>query len=590
MFKTLDIIDGPIHAGKHFDFTTGTTAIVGPNGCGKSLLTEYLAFTLFGSLALRGRVSDYKGLNVVAEVIIKGKPYRIERSTSNCTIKQDGKVICLGTKPCNAKLVALLGYDYGVYKMGNYAEQLDILGLCKMKPAERKTALDRTLGIGILDKLTKYCTETALKFEHQADGIRSVMKPVPEEPVCPEGYTDKNILSSEYQMEKDALNEYRQFKAMAEPVYPELPVEPEKGRGYSIDQIQSIILRKQSRDAKISGYANLTEPKYTKEQLKGYEQSLAEWRAYEMALDRFNRTTVTCPECGAVFSPQAQKPVEPSCEHSPLTQSTISVEYVNIDRWQQREEELPQLLAETLPDFDRTTISEKVEYEKKMTAYMKDLELYEERIEAWQKLSNKFSNFDPVAAEKSINDMATLFYQIQAYDMSLIAYKKAVEENERLEEKIRESEASAEKYRTGADKIKELKTKIKGYVLPSLEKVSSILLGEMSSGLFTAISIDPDFNILVHGREVGTFSGSEQAMINLAIRLGVGQVLTHKAFNVFIGDEIDASMDSDRANLTADCLRNVSKHIRQILIVSHRDIEADQFIQLGGNDGRQRDQ
>lgn len=100
-----------------------------------------------------------------------------------------------------------------------------------------------------------------------------------------------------------------------------------------------------------------------------------------------------------------------------------------------------------------------------------------------------------------------------------------------------------------------MKVKIKGYVLPSLQKVSSHLLSDMSDGLFNEITISPDFDILVEGREINLFSGSEQAMINLALRLGLGQVLTHKVFSVFIGDEIDASMREDRAQLTANCLK-----------------------------------
>ena len=155
-----------------------------------------------------------------------------------------------------------------------------------------------------------------------------------------------------------------------------------------------------------------------------------------------------------------------------------------------------------------------------------------------------------------------------------------MEEYLKAKASIETAQKEEQRYRQACENLKEMKIKIKGYVLPSLQKVSSILLSEMSDGQFERITIDPEFNILVEGREINLFSGSEQAMINLALRLGLGQVLTHKAFSVFIGDEIDASMRDERAQLTADCLRKISKYIRQVILISHRDITADQYIEL----------
>ena len=47
--------------------------------------------------------------------------------------------------------------------------------------------------------------------------------------------------------------------------------------------------------------------------------------------------------------------------------------------------------------------------------------------------------------------------------------------------------------------------------------------------------------------DLETLSGSGKACANLALRIGLGQVLTNKVVSLFIGDEIDASMDTERA-------------------------------------------
>jgi DNA repair protein SbcC/Rad50 len=52
-------------------------------------------------------------------------------------------------------------------------------------------------------------------------------------------------------------------------------------------------------------------------------------------------------------------------------------------------------------------------------------------------------------------------------------------------------------------------------------------------------------------------------------------------FSVLLADEIDASMDQHRADQTAQTLRTMKERISQIILVSHKMVEADYFIQMG---------
>ena len=62
--------------------------------------------------------------------------------------------------------------------------------------------------------------------------------------------------------------------------------------------------------------------------------------------------------------------------------------------------------------------------------------------------------------------------------------------------------------------------------------------------------------------------------------LTLGQVLTNKVFSVLMGDEVDASMDDDRAGYTAECLERLTKSIGQVVLVSHKQTDAEHHIEV----------
>jgi hypothetical protein len=110
------------------------------------------------------------------------------------------------------------------------------------------------------------------------------------------------------------------------------------------------------------------------------------------------------------------------------------------------------------------------------------------------------------------------------------------------------------------------------------DRVASRLLTQMTGGQRNSIDIDEDFNIKVDAQDLDELSGSAKAVANLSIRLGLGQVLTNRVFSVFLGDELDAAMDIDRAGFTAECLRNLTGKIKQVVLVKHKRPDADHFI------------
>ena len=555
---------------------------------------------------------------------------------------------------CNLKIISLLGYDYGVYKMCNYAEQLDILGLGKMKPAERKAALDKTLGIGVVDKLVKYCTENGLKYKHEAEGVKMALQEPGDSPSRPSNYQESSKVASEYQEQQKRIEEYEHFGELKKPVEPKEPIFPEGLEGLDSATMLEYLKEKTRMEADLKSFKEVNQPVFSEQELQDMlstwdkyddyqvykekieflkldkqpvmtmdaviecEKLLSEWEDYKTKMKAYELGVVKCPDCGKEFNPYSAEPEQPKCDSTfsakwtreelqkereriqkkeklatiPVVEETPKPEVSKIDivkmqqdwtKWNDAQKYIPKLEYElsSIDYVNQDNINRLQKYETELEVYKHIKYIYDTENELYSRQAEKFKYFNlekerAILVKLGCEYNANLQYEkdLQAYGIRLVNYNS-------LMEKIANLTLQEDQYRRSAENLKEMKKKIKGYVLPSLQKVASLLLSEMSDGLFTDVKIDADFNILVEGREVCLFSGSEQAMINLALRLGLGQVLTHKAFSVFIGDEIDASMRDERAQLTADCLRKVSKYINQVILISHRDIEADNYIDLG---------
>jgi exonuclease SbcC len=87
------------------------------------------------------------------------------------------------------------------------------------------------------------------------------------------------------------------------------------------------------------------------------------------------------------------------------------------------------------------------------------------------------------------------------------------------------------------------------------------------------IIVDEDMNITADGQDVSTFNGAHATMINLALRLALGQVLVARVLPLFIGDEIDSDADEANAQAIADALMTCKDQLKQIVLISHKRLE-----------------
>jgi DNA repair exonuclease SbcCD ATPase subunit len=180
----------------------------------------------------------------------------------------------------------------------------------------------------------------------------------------------------------------------------------------------------------------------------------------------------------------------------------------------------------------------------------------------------------------TLQDLNTALRQWDIHDYAMNQYQQELARYEQHQAEVERMKASLQDHLAAQAGLKAVKVRVKNYLLPSLNRAASYLVNEMTGGERSSVALDDSFEVEVDGQPLRTLSGSGQDITNLAIRLGLGQILTHKVLPLFMVDEHDAGMDWERATHTHKCLTKITPQIGQLLIVSHKELEAQNKITL----------
>ena len=191
----------------------------------------------------------------------------------------------------------------------------------------------------------------------------------------------------------------------------------------------------------------------------------------------------------------------------------------------------------------------------------------------------KLAQLPPSLPEKH-QEVAAQIAALESYDAAVTRWRAECEQQEKHLRLIEAEEAKAASLLQAIRALRVVKDRIKNHLIPSLMLVGSALLTSFTGGARRTLEIDDDFNLAIDGVPVEGLSGAAKAAANLALRIGLGQVLTNRVFSVFMGDEIDADMDAGRAVSAASTLRGLTDTIAQVILVSHKRPEADHYIEL----------
>lgn len=221
------------------------------------------------------------------------------------------------------------------------------------------------------------------------------------------------------------------------------------------------------------------------------------------------------------------------------------------------------------------------QHDAKMQAYHERLDEYQKWL---QERDAKLSRLEELSQQLTgYEDLVRRLSEACLYETQMLAYSVAFGRYSDGLLQVAEYRVDAEDWAKVKNALKILRLKIKQHLVPSLNRVASQLITAMTGGQRQSIVVDEEFNISVDGQAIDTLSGSGAAVANLALRIGLGQVLTNNVFSLFMGDEIDASMDKERAEQTSGVFYTLKERISQILLVSHKFPSADYYIAVGEN-------
>jgi DNA repair exonuclease SbcCD ATPase subunit len=607
-------------------FQPGITAVVGRNGTGKTFKTiELTRYMLFGKKALRGPASDYKKLDGELLVEIKGVDYRVKRNPKGETITIEGESepLAVGADAVNKKVIELLGFGLEVFDITNASVQKQSNKLTQLTPAKRKELVDEVCGLAQNERAEKDCKEKAKLLKLEADTIRDNLVPLAE-PIKPELYEPAAAIKAKLDAARGAEREREQLLRIVNQEFrlPSQPADARKDtaalRQHEDDRARVDLERRQLQLL----VDTIPEAMFTEEEIKAaqawvqYDAELArrgpkpEISSDETAdaLNIYSRidilesmnSAVECPECKHLFVPAQELPDTPDHDReyyrkqelanirwsTPLVEPTgkriehsmLQEAHTAIVRQKERQDAL-NLLHNLTPLPDRSDdLTQAQMIDRAWDQYNAAADAVREALQQQMEAHDQLAKLPPPV---DIETLDAAFVAARIYESQLERYE--TDKIDHLEKiaKIRDLQEESEDFTKGAKRLVEARREVKGYLAPSLSRIASVLITEMTCGKLQQVVVDENMNVSVDGQDVTTLSGAGETAANLALRLALGRTLVGGVFPVFLGDEIDSDADEERSEATFECLRNLKGQFAQVIMITHKPhVVADHIIDM----------
>jgi len=161
--------------------------------------------------------------------------------------------------------------------------------------------------------------------------------------------------------------------------------------------------------------------------------------------------------------------------------------------------------------------------------------------------------------------------------------KDKITDLKNYEKKIKEEKIVVHNLGMLSDVMSNFRTHLISRIRPTLSSYASDFFVRLTEGKYNELELDEDYNLMIYDEgnaySIERFSGGEEDLANLCLRLAISEVITERSggvFNFIILDEIFGSQDVLRRNNIMKALSSLSSKFRQIFLITHiEDLKND---------------
>ena len=252
-------------------------------------------------------------------------------------------------------------------------------------------------------------------------------------------------------------------------------------------------------------------------------------------------------------------------------------------QWREKEK-----ITATLEEITKELQQEKKELEQK-TAELKKIETLKFDEDTYKTIKNKvkdaYNHYQ--TSLQTLNEIRNklehlkLTLQKHKGDKNLITQKiktfqQQIKEQQQLEKKLKEEKKQLYYIKQLDDLMSTFRTYLISQIRPTLSMYASELFTQLTDGKYAEIELDDNYNLNIYDQgtphTIDRFSGGEEDLANLCIRLAISEVITERAgsiFNFIVLDEIFGSQDIIRRQNIIKSLNSFSQKFRQIFLITH---------------------
>ncbi len=193
----------------------------------------------------------------------------------------------------------------------------------------------------------------------------------------------------------------------------------------------------------------------------------------------------------------------------------------------------------------------------------------------WQKASEHYETL------REKRETYRLQLKQQEGDLKLIEEQiknlnTTIEEQKKLQNTLKNEQQNLQQLSTLSQIMSSFRTYLISQIRPAMSHYASELYTQLTDGKYPEIELDENYNLLIYDQgtahTINRYSGGEEDLANLCIRLAISEVLTERSgntINFIILDEIFGSQDINRRQNIIYALHQLSAKFRQIFLITH---------------------